>query len=44
LGALPVSAGVFPTNTRAVVTVGFSEAGIVKTIEVARFFEEPGKY
>ncbi|MGH7852014.1 MAG: hypothetical protein ACREP3_01125 [Candidatus Binatia bacterium] len=41
LGALPVSAGVIPTNTRAVVTVGFSEAGIVKAIEVARFFEQP---
>jgi hypothetical protein len=41
LGVLPVSAGVFPVNTRAVVAVGFSEAGIVKTIEVARFFDEP---
>jgi len=40
-GALPVSAGVIPINTRAVVTVGFSEAGVVKAIEVARFFEEP---
>ena len=40
-GALPVSAGVVPTNTRAVVTVTFSEAGIVKGIEVARFFDEP---
>lgn len=41
LGALPVAAGVVPTNTRAVVTVTFSEAGIVKAIEVARYFEEP---
>jgi hypothetical protein len=41
LGALPVAAGVVPINTRAVVTVSFSEAGIVKAIEVARFFEEP---
>jgi hypothetical protein len=41
LGALPVGAGVVPTNTRAVVTVTFSEAGIVKAIEVARYFEEP---
>lgn len=41
LGAIPVSAGTIPVNTRAVVTVGFSEAGIVKAIEVARFFEEP---
>ena len=41
LGALPVSAGPVPINTRAVVTVSFSEAGIVKSIEVARFFEEP---
>jgi hypothetical protein len=41
LGALPISAGVVPTNTRAVITIGFSESGIVKAIEVARFFEEP---
>src|SRR6185295_19509855 len=30
LGAIPVSAGVVPTNTRAVVTVRFNEAGIAK--------------
>jgi hypothetical protein len=41
LGALPISAGVVPTNTRVIVTVGFNEAGIVKMMEVARFFEEP---
>ena len=41
LGALPISAGVVPTNTRAVVTVAFNEAGIVKVVEVARFFDEP---
>jgi len=41
LGALPVAAGVVPTNTRAIVNVTFNEAGIVKTIEVARYFEEP---
>lgn len=41
IGALPVAAGTVATNTRAVVTVSFSEAGIVKAIEVARFFEEP---
>jgi hypothetical protein len=41
LGALPVAAGTVPTNTRAVVTVSFSEAGVVKAIEAARFFEEP---
>lgn len=41
LGALPIAAGTVPINTRAVVTLSFSEAGIVKAIEVARFFEEP---
>lgn len=41
LGVLPVAAGVVPTNTRAVVTVNFNEAGIVKALEVARYFEEP---
>jgi hypothetical protein len=40
-GALPVSAGVVPTNTRAIVGITFNEAGIVKAIEVARYFEEP---
>ena len=41
LGALPVGAGVSPTNTRAVVILSFSEAGVVKHMEIARFFEEP---
>jgi hypothetical protein len=41
LGALPIAAGVVPTNTRALVSVTFNEAGIVKAIEVARYFEEP---
>ena len=41
LGALPVGAGVIPTNTRAVVSIRFNEAGITKGIAVARFFEEP---
>jgi hypothetical protein len=41
LGAIPVSAGVVPTNTRALVTLTFNPAGVVKRIEVARFFDEP---
>ena len=41
LGILPISAGVFPTNTRAVVTVAFNDTGVMKRLEVARFFEEP---
>jgi hypothetical protein len=40
-GTLPVAAGTVATNTRAVVTVSFNEAGVVKTIEVARLFEPP---
>lgn len=40
-GRIPIGAGTIPTNTRAVVTVGFNEAGIVKAVEIARFFEEP---
>ncbi len=40
-GLFPISAGVMPTNTRALVTIAFSEAGIVKRIEFARFFDEP---
>jgi outer membrane protein assembly factor BamE (lipoprotein component of BamABCDE complex) len=39
--AIPIAAGVVPTNTRALVTVTFNEAGIAKRIEVARFFGEP---
>jgi hypothetical protein len=38
---LPIAAGVVPTNTRALVMLTFNEAGILKRIEVARFFGEP---
>lgn len=41
LGALPITAGVNPINTRALVVVTFNETGVVKRIEVARFFDEP---
>jgi len=41
LGILPISVGVFPTNTRAVVTVAFNDKGVMKRLEVARFYEEP---
>lgn len=41
LGVIPVSAGTVPINTRALVTLTFTPAGIVKRIEVARFFDEP---
>ena len=41
LGVLPFNAGVVPTNTRAVVLMSFNESGIVKHLEVARFFEDP---
>jgi hypothetical protein len=41
LGILPISAGVFPTNTRAVVTLAFDERGVVQRLEVARFFTDP---
>jgi outer membrane protein assembly factor BamE (lipoprotein component of BamABCDE complex) len=41
VGVLPISAGVVPTNTRAVVSVNFTAAGIVRAIEVTRFFDEP---
>ena len=41
LGIVPISAGVVPTNTRAVVSVAFNEAGVLKRLEVARLFEEP---
>jgi hypothetical protein len=40
-GLLPISAGVVPTNTRAVVAVNFTSAGMVRTVEVIRFFDEP---
>jgi hypothetical protein len=38
---IPIAAGVVATNTRALVTVEFNEAGILKRVEVARFFNEP---
>lgn len=41
LGILPVTAGVLPTNTRAVVTVVFNDSGIVQRLEVVRFFDAP---
>ena len=41
LGILPISAGVVPTNTRAVVTVAFNDTGVMKRLEVARYFDEP---
>ena len=41
LGILPISAGVVPTNTRAVVTVAFNDTGVMKRLEVSRFFDEP---
>ena len=41
LGILPISAGVVPTNTRAVVSVAFNDAGLMKRLEVTRFFNEP---
>ena len=41
LGILPINAGVVPTNTRAVVSVAFNDAGVMKRLEVARLFEEP---
>ncbi|MGH7888914.1 MAG: hypothetical protein ACREPG_13715 [Candidatus Binatia bacterium] len=41
LGIIPISAGVVPTNTRAVVSMAFNEAGVIKRLEVTRLFEEP---
>jgi outer membrane protein assembly factor BamE (lipoprotein component of BamABCDE complex) len=41
MGVLPVSAGVVRTNTRAVVTAAFDDAGVMKRLEVARFFDAP---
>jgi hypothetical protein len=41
LGILPISAGVFPTNTRAVVTLAFNNRGVVQRLEVSRFFSDP---
>jgi hypothetical protein len=39
--SVPIAVGVVPTNTRALVMVTFNESGILKRIEVARFFSEP---
>ncbi|HWH77807.1 MAG TPA: hypothetical protein VNT76_10570 [Candidatus Binatus sp.] len=41
LGILPLSAGVSPTNTRAVVTAQFDGNGVVKQLEIMRYFEDP---
>jgi len=41
MGVLPFNAGVVPTNTRAVVLMSFNDSGIVKHLEVARFFDDP---
>jgi len=41
LGIIPVSAGVVPTNTRAVVSVAFTDSGVMKRLEVTRLFEQP---
>ena len=41
LGILPINAGVVPTNTRAIVSVAFNDAGVMKRLEVTRFFREP---
>ena len=41
MGVLPFNAGVVPTNTRAVVLMSFNDSGVVKRLEVARFFDDP---
>ena len=41
MGILPFNAGVVPTNTRAVVLMSFNDSGVIKHLEVARFFEDP---
>ena len=41
LGVLPFNAGVVATNTRAVVFMSFNNSGVIKHLEVARFFEDP---
>jgi hypothetical protein len=41
LGVLPFNAGVVPTNTRAVVLMSFNDGGVIKHLEVARFFDDP---
>jgi hypothetical protein len=41
LGIIPVSAGVVPTNTRAVVSVAFNDSGVLKRLDVTRLFDQP---
>ena len=41
LGIIPVSAGVVPTNTRAVVSLAFNDFGVMKRLEISRLFDEP---
>ena len=41
LGIIPVSAGVVPTNTRAVVSVAFNDSALLKRLEVTRLFDQP---
>jgi outer membrane protein assembly factor BamE (lipoprotein component of BamABCDE complex) len=41
LGIIPVSAGVVPTNTRAVVSVAFNDSGVMNRLEVTRLFDQP---
>lgn len=41
LGILPINVGVVATNTRAVVSLAFNDAGVMKRLEVSRLFEEP---
>jgi len=41
LGILPFNAGVVPTNTRAVVLMSFNDSGVIKHLDVARFFDDP---
>ncbi len=40
-GMFPVAPVVAPTDTRAVITVWFTETGIVKGLEVTRYFDAP---
>lgn len=38
---LPITAGVIPTNTRAIIAVSFDDSGVLSRLEVERFFEQP---
>jgi hypothetical protein len=40
-GMIPVAPVVAPTDTRALITLWFTEAGIVKGLEIARYFDPP---